>query len=59
MGWITLDDYCAVSDRVHWLSGAFLLGGYAWQVAHYLLGLRALGHAVWFLVDNHWLFTRA
>ena len=24
------------------------LGGYAWQTAHYLLGLRRLGHEVWF-----------
>jgi len=24
------------------------IGGYAWQAAHYLLGLRALGHDVWF-----------
>jgi hypothetical protein len=24
----------------------FPLGGYAWQVAHYLLGFRALGHDV-------------
>lgn len=28
------------------------LGGYAWQVAHYLLGLRRLGHDVWFYEDN-------
>lgn len=28
------------------------LGGYAWQAAHYLLGLRALGHDVWFYEDN-------
>jgi hypothetical protein len=28
------------------------LGGYAWQVAHYLLGLRALGHDVWFYEDT-------
>lgn len=30
----------------------FPLGGYAWQVAHYLLGLRALGHDVWFYEDT-------
>jgi hypothetical protein len=31
------------------------LGGYAWQTAHYLLGLRALGHDAWFYEDtgNH------
>jgi hypothetical protein len=28
------------------------LGGYAWQVAHYLLGLQALGHDVWFYEDT-------
>lgn len=28
------------------------LGGYAWQVAHYLLGLRRLGHDVWFYEDS-------
>jgi hypothetical protein len=28
------------------------LGGYAWQVAHYLLGLRALGYDVWFYEDT-------
>ena len=28
------------------------LGGYAWQIAHYLLGLRALGHEVWFYEDS-------
>jgi hypothetical protein len=28
------------------------LGGYAWQVAHYLLGARALGHDVWFYEDT-------
>lgn len=28
------------------------LGGYAWQVAHYLLGLRALGCEVWFYEDT-------
>ncbi|MGH7265964.1 MAG: hypothetical protein ACREMB_14140 [Candidatus Rokuibacteriota bacterium] len=28
------------------------LGGYAWQTAHYLLGLRALGHDVWFYEDT-------
>jgi hypothetical protein len=30
----------------------FPLGGYVWQVAHYLLGLRALGHDVWFYEDT-------
>lgn len=28
------------------------VGGYAWQAAHYLLGLRALGHDVWFYEDT-------
>src|ERR1043165_10067613 len=28
------------------------LGGYAWQAAHYLLGLGALGHDVWFYEDT-------
>jgi hypothetical protein len=28
------------------------LGGYAWQMAHYLLGFRALGHDVWFYEDT-------
>jgi len=28
------------------------LGGYAWQAAHYLLGLRALGHNAWFYEDT-------
>jgi hypothetical protein len=28
------------------------LGGYAWQMAHYLLGLRALGHDAWFYEDT-------
>src|SRR6185436_9596762 len=28
------------------------LGGYAWQAAHYLLGLRALGHDAWFYEDT-------
>ncbi len=28
------------------------LGGYAWQVAHYLDGLRALGHDAWFYEDT-------
>jgi len=28
------------------------LGGYAWQAAHYLLGLCALGHDVWFYEDT-------
>jgi hypothetical protein len=30
----------------------FPLGGYVWQAAHYLLGLRALGHDVWFYEDT-------
>jgi hypothetical protein len=30
----------------------FPLGGYAWQAAHYLLGLRALGHDAWFYEDT-------
>jgi hypothetical protein len=30
----------------------FPLGGYAWQAAHYLLGLRALGYDVWFYEDT-------
>lgn len=30
----------------------FPLGGYAWQTAHYLLGLRSLGHQVWFYEDT-------
>jgi hypothetical protein len=30
----------------------FPLGGYAWQAAHYLLGLRALGHDVWWYEDT-------
>lgn len=30
----------------------FPLGGYVWQVAHYLLGLRALGYDVWFYEDT-------
>jgi hypothetical protein len=31
------------------------LGGYAWQAAHYLLGLRALGHDAWFYEETaHW-----
>jgi hypothetical protein len=30
----------------------FPLGGYAWQAAHYLLGLRTLGHDVWFYEDT-------
>lgn len=29
------------------------MGGYAWQVAHYLDGLRALGHDAWFYEDTH------
>lgn len=28
------------------------LGGYAWQTAHYLLGLRSLGHETWFYEDT-------
>jgi hypothetical protein len=28
------------------------IGGYAWSVAHYLLGLRALGHEAWFYEDT-------
>ena len=28
------------------------LGGYAWQVAHYLAGLQALGHDAWFYEDT-------
>ncbi len=28
------------------------LGGYTWQAAHYLLGLRALGHEAWFYEDT-------
>jgi hypothetical protein len=34
------------------------IGGYAWQAAHYLLGLRALGHDVWFYEDTG-LYTQA
>jgi hypothetical protein len=30
----------------------FPLGGYAWQAAHYLLGLRTLGYDVWFYEDT-------
>jgi hypothetical protein len=30
----------------------FPLGGYAWQVAHYILGLKALGCDVWFYEDT-------
>jgi hypothetical protein len=30
----------------------FPLGGYAWQAAHYLLGLRRLGYDVWFYEDT-------
>lgn len=30
----------------------FPLGGYAWQAAHYLLGLRALGHEAWFYEET-------
>src|SRR5438876_3770530 len=36
----------------------FPIGGYAWQAAHYLLGLRALGHDVWFYEDTG-LYTQA
>src|SRR5919108_1426513 len=32
----------------------FPIGGYAWQAAHYLLGLRALGHDVWFYEDTRY-----
>ena len=28
------------------------MGGYAWQAAHYLLGLRALGHEAWLYEDT-------
>jgi hypothetical protein len=28
------------------------LGGYAWQMAHYLLGFRTLGHDIWFYEDT-------
>jgi hypothetical protein len=28
------------------------LGGYAWQMGHYLLGFRALGHDIWFYEDT-------
>lgn len=28
------------------------LGGYSWQMAHYLLGFRTLGHDVWFYEDT-------
>lgn len=28
------------------------MGGYAWQAAHYLLGLRALGHDAWLYEDT-------
>src|SRR6266576_141740 len=28
------------------------VGGYAWQMAHYLLGLRSLGHDIWFYEDT-------
>ncbi len=37
------------------LAGYFVrypLGGYAWQMAHYLLGLRTLGYDVWFYEDT-------
>jgi hypothetical protein len=27
------------------------LGGYAWQMAHYLLGFRSRGHDIWFYED--------
>jgi hypothetical protein len=30
----------------------FPIGGYAWQVAHYILGLKALGYEVWFYEDT-------
>jgi hypothetical protein len=32
------------------------LGGYAWQAAHYLRGLQALGHDVWFYEDTDFYF---
>ncbi|MGH7893567.1 MAG: hypothetical protein ACREQL_02815, partial [Candidatus Binatia bacterium] len=28
------------------------IGGYAWQAAHYLLGVQACGHDVWFYEDT-------
>lgn len=28
------------------------VGGYAWQMAHYLLGFRSLGHDIWFYEDT-------
>src|SRR5262245_1402476 len=34
------------------------IGGYAWQAAHYLLGVRALGHDVWFY-ENTGLYAYA
>ena len=30
----------------------FPVGGYAWQAAHYLLGLKSLGYDVWFYEDT-------
>ena len=33
-------------DNFRRLSGTLPLGGYAWQMAHYLLGFRSLGHDV-------------
>lgn len=30
------------------------LGGYAWQAAHYLIGLERLGYDVWFYEDTAW-----
>jgi len=30
----------------------FPIGGYAWQAAHYLLGLKSLGYDVWFYEDT-------
>jgi hypothetical protein len=30
----------------------FPIGGYAWQTAHYLLGLKSLGYDVWFYEDS-------
>lgn len=41
-----------MTGRLRLLAAGYLvrcpLGGYAWQTAHYLVGLRALGHDVWF-----------
>jgi hypothetical protein len=36
----------------------FPIGGYAWQTAHYLLGLKSLGYDVWFYEDTaHYSFA--